>query len=185
MKRGFTLIEILVSVAIFAVVMVIALGALLSVSVSDRKAESLKAVINNLNFAMDSMARAIRTGYNYNCNSSTGGNCTLGGSSLYFTPANGGSQEAYRLDTSGCTNGVGCIERSTDGGATWSAITAPEVIIANPSNRLFYLIGAPEGSNDNVQPKVDIVISGYVQISASQQSAFHLQTSVTQRLYDQ
>ena len=59
MHRGFTLIELMVSVTIFIIVMVIALGSLLSISEAERKAEQLKTVMNNLNFGLESMARAI------------------------------------------------------------------------------------------------------------------------------
>lgn len=47
----------------------------------------------------------------------------------------------------------------------------------------FYTKGAPSG--DGLQPKVNILISGSVPVSGTQRSAFNLQTSVTQRLYDQ
>src|SRR5437868_2432209 len=70
MQKGFTLIEVLVSVMIFSIVMTVALRALLSMSESDRRAEAMKSVINNLNFALDSMVRDIRTGYNYHCGTS-------------------------------------------------------------------------------------------------------------------
>lgn len=205
MKRGFTLIEILVSVAIFSVVMVIALGALLAMSVSDRKAETIKTVANDLNFTLDSMSRDIRTGYGYNCGSSSGHDCTSGASSFYFTTSSGASY-AYRFDNlsndSGATANcgqtsaaaVGCIERSTDGGVTWFPLTAPEVIV---SNGTFYVRGSLVGSADNTQPIVSITLSAYVVVTGGASSAsqcgtagnqcsqFYLQTSITQRAYDQ
>lgn len=202
--KAFTLIEILVSVAIFSVVMVIALGALLAMSSSDRKAESIKSVVNNLDFALDSMSRAIRTGTAYNCNSSAGGDCASGGTALYFTPSSG-VVVAYKLDTSSSdcnqpTGPVGCIARASasDGFTTWSAITSPDVIITNSD--LFYLRGAAVGSPNNTQPIVNITISGYVVVNGGvssqagcftggvpngQCSVFQLETSVTQRVYDQ
>ena len=67
LSKGFTLIEVMVSVMIFSVVMTVALGALLAMSESDRRAEALKSVINNLDFAMDALTRTVRTGYNYHC----------------------------------------------------------------------------------------------------------------------
>ena len=195
--RGFTLIEMLVSIAIFTVVMVIALGALLAMSSADRKAESLKSVVNNLNFSIDSMARSLRTGTQYNCGSSSGGNCTAGGPSLYFTSASG-VQTAYRLENLATDPGsaaaicgqvspnVGCVARSTDGGSSWYAITSPEVVInPSPSTILFYLIGAPPGTADNIQPKVVMTISGTVQVTPTDSSTFHVQTAITQRFYDQ
>lgn len=188
--RGFTLVEMMVSVAIFAIVMTVALGALLSMSESDRKAQTLKSVINNMNFALDAMSRSIRTGQAYHCDTTQG---TLSvtrdcpdnpASSLAYQPAQGGTV-IYRLENSSgslCgqpSGAVGCIVRSTDGGVTYGAITSSEVYINALS---FYVTGAQSAS---VQPKVTILISGVVTVSGAQDSPFNLQTSVTQRLYDQ
>ncbi|MDE2071540.1 MAG: prepilin-type N-terminal cleavage/methylation domain-containing protein [Patescibacteria group bacterium] len=198
--KGFTLIEMLVSVAIFAFVVVIALGALLAISASDRKAESLKAVINNLNFSLDSMSRSIRTGYNYHCGSFGGGDCQSGSNFFAYTAADG-TQVAYQL-VSGSGNAtvcgqtgsnIGCIVRSTDGGASWQPLTAPEVVVNDystsvPASYMFYLVGSiPQSQNDPIsaQPKVNILISGAVVLTPTQQSKFNLQTTVTQRIYDQ
>lgn len=192
-QRGFTLIEMLVSTAIFTMVMVIALGALLAMSESDRKAQTLKSVINNLNFSLDSISRTVRTGYGYHCGSPTGGDCTNppGGTSFYFTAADG-TQVAYRFENSvtdgnagticGQVINIGCLARSTNGGTTWAAVTAPEVTITNMS---FYLLGSGQSGVDTIQPKITILMSGYVQVTGNRQTVFNLETSVTQRLYDQ
>lgn len=189
--RGFTLIEMLVSTAIFTVVMVIALGALLSMSESDRKAQTIKSVVDNLNFSMDSMTRAMRTGSAYACGA--GGDCPNGGTQVSFTDSDGKPVAyQYSQSASACGNAVGCILRSTDGGTTWAAITAPEVAI---TYLRFYLLGSPVG--DGIQPKFTIAVSGYVQFqgggassctgltSSGASTCFSLQTSVTQRIYDQ
>jgi prepilin-type N-terminal cleavage/methylation domain-containing protein len=196
--KGFTLIEILVSVAIFSIVMVMALGALLAMSTADHRAELLKSALNNLNFALDSMSRDVRTGWAWGCNSTPGTNCqSPGANEFVYTSADYG-QVLYKYDTSTsdcgqATGAVGCIARSTDGGNHWAAVTAPEVVIQNLSGCsagttpcLFYLVGAPAGSTgDTVQPKLTITLSGYVQLTPTQQSPINLQTTVTQRLYDQ
>lgn len=191
MHKGFTLIEIMVSVAIFSVVMVISLGSLLAITASDKKAETLKSVMNNLNFALDSMSRSIRTGTNYHCGS---GGDTTQPFDCADTPSNylvflavDGSRVTYMYEplAVNCGPGAGgCIKRDITppvGLATGLLqITAPEVII---SNLAFYVKGAPTG--DGIQPKVTLTLSGYVQVTATQKSSFNLQTSVTQRIYDQ
>lgn len=172
----------LVSVAIFSVVMVIALGALLSMSEANRKAETLKSVINNLNFSLDSMSRSIRTGNDYRCGAGQYVSCPSGATQFQFVyPRN----TFYKLETSnaslcGQTGTVGCITRSIDGGVTYAPITSPEVIVTNLK---FYLVG--NSLVDNLQSRVFITLSGYVKVSSSQNSTFNLQTSITQRLYDQ
>src|SRR3569623_1621881 len=191
-QKGFTLIEIMVSVAIFAIIMVMALGALLSVSAADRKSESLSSVMNNLNFALESMTRAIRTGYDYHCGTTTGGDCTTGGTLLKFTSQDN-KAVIYAYDNSsacGQTGTVkGCILRSPDGGVSYLPITSPEVIITNAastgSGLELYLRGSSHGtSGDDSLPNVIITLTGYVQLTATQKTPFSLQTSVTQRLYD-
>ena len=66
-KSGFTLIEIIVSLALFSVVITIAVGALLILITSNRQLQNEQSVLSNLSFALDSMTREIRTGSNYYC----------------------------------------------------------------------------------------------------------------------
>jgi prepilin-type N-terminal cleavage/methylation domain-containing protein len=197
--RGFTLIEILVSVSIFAVVMTMSLGALLAMSESNRRVETMKAVINTLNFSLDSMSRAIRTGYQYHCATETGGDCPAGASYLNFTSSDGALIEyRYNTDCDGDGNTATiykCIERQSTpqsgSPSGWSSLTSKEVVIEALT---FYVVGVEVG--DNVQPKVTILLSGYVVTAGggssfsacgttAQCSSFNLQTSVTQRIYDQ
>ncbi len=189
--KGFTLIEMLVSVAIFSVVMVMALGALLSLSTADRKAQALKSAIDNLNFGLDSMSRSIRTGYGYHCGSFAGQDCSSGSNTFFFTSSSN-VVTAYQLSTDPAicnqTGAVGCIAKWTATTNAWLPITSPDVIIKDLSawgSYLFYVTGSTQGTADNRQPLVIVTLSGYAQVSSSQQSAFNLQTSITQRLYDQ
>jgi len=66
-QSGFTLIEIIVSLALFSVVITIAVGALLILIASNRQLQNEQSVLSNLSFALDSMTREIRTGSNYYC----------------------------------------------------------------------------------------------------------------------
>ena len=69
---GFTLIEMIVSLALFSVVITISVGALLVLIASNRQLQDEQAVLTNLSFALDSMTREIRTGSAYACGSSSG-----------------------------------------------------------------------------------------------------------------
>lgn len=64
---GFTLIEMIVSLALFSVVVTISVGALLVLIASNEQLQSEQAVLTNLSFALDSMTREIRTGTKYYC----------------------------------------------------------------------------------------------------------------------
>ncbi len=212
MKKGFTLIELMVSVAIFSMVMVVALGALLSISAQERKAETLKTVMTNLDFALDSMSRSIRTGLNYQCNPSlpiagvpTATDCP-GGSYIIAFQAVAGSLPSClpnancivvycRGTGSTCSSSGTTVLRSINNGPFYP-ITTTEIQIAN---LMFYVKGAPR--SEGFQPKVTISMNGYIPLSgnatseasclapgssgSAQCSAFNIETSVTQRLYDQ
>ncbi len=66
-KKGFTLVELMVSLSIFSIVMVISTGTLLIMIDINAKAQALYTSTTNLSFALDSMTREIRTGYHYYC----------------------------------------------------------------------------------------------------------------------
>lgn len=181
--RGFTLIEILVSVAIFSTVMTMALGALLAMSESDRKAQTLKSVVNNLNFSLDAMSRSMRTGVNYHCDVLTGTessprDCASGATSMAFRSAEGQSVRYCRGNGSSCASDGTAVLVSKNG-SPYAPLTAAEVTITNLQ---FYVEGAEDSE---LQPYVAIYLSGEVPVGGLQTSSFDLQTSVAQRLYDQ
>ena len=119
-NSGFTLVEMIVAVALFAVVMLISVAALLSLVDANRKAQALQSVMNNLNIALDGMVRAVRMGSNYRCNVQsppieTPADCTNGGTVLYFTPfgANPSDrQEDWVYSFAADADGIGRIYRS-------------------------------------------------------------------------
>ena len=185
--KGFTLIELMVSVTIFIVVMTVSLGALLAMSASDRKAEAVKTIMNNLSFALESMSRTIRTGYNYTCTGGTPDCNTTPSYRFTFTAANG-STVSYCLGSgtscgtgTTCTDTNGCrIMRRIGTSGNFEPLTAPEVKV---SDLKFYLVGS--NPSDFVQSRVIVTLSGSIATSGTVPTKFELQTSVTQRLYDQ
>jgi len=65
--RAFTLVEIIVSLAIFSIVAVVALGALVKIISANNKAQTLQSAMTNLNYAIESISREMRVGKNYYC----------------------------------------------------------------------------------------------------------------------
>ncbi len=57
----------MVSIAIFSIVMVIVIGALLMLNDANKKAQALRAVVDNLNFAIEDITRNLKTGTDYSC----------------------------------------------------------------------------------------------------------------------
>lgn len=172
-EKGFTLIEMIVAVFVFTIVVVIASGGLLSVIHANRKAQALKSVMSNLNFAMESMTRSIRTGTRYSCGG--GGDCADDGSTIFnFIDSKGRSVEYSFID--------GSIIRTIDDktlGLITGPITAPEV---NIDSMAFYADGVAEG--DSAQPRVFIIIKGTAGTDNKSRTSFSLETLVSQRLLD-
>ena len=101
--RGFTLIEMIVSLAIFSIVAVVALGALTKIISANKKAQSLQSAMTNLNFTLESMSREMRVGSNFRC--AVGG----GASSIASFPISALGCSSLTSPT-GATNGqVGAV----------------------------------------------------------------------------
>ena len=162
------------AVSVFLVIMTISMGAILSIFDANRKAEAEKTVMDNLNFAVETMSREIRFGTHYHCGSSqpltTPQNCPAGDTFLSFLSSSG-VQTVYML------NGTS-LEESVDGGNTYVAVTAPEIVI---NSLEFYVIGASP-SPGTLQPKVLIKITGTAGTKASSITDFTLETLASQRL---
>ncbi len=178
---GFSLIEIMVSMSLFITVIVISMGSILSVLDANRKSQSLRAVMDNLNFTLESMTRTIRFGNHYHCGSS--GNtslpldCASGADSLTLVGPDNASV-TYKLVSSR-------IDRIVDNGVSpqEAFVTSVDVTITKLT---FYVFGSAEfnGGADLYQPQVILVISGYAGTKASSQSTFTIETTVSQRLFD-
>lgn len=159
-QQGFTLVEMIVAVFIFSVVMIVAATAVVTMLDANRKAQATKTVMNNLNFALDAMTRAIRVGTNYE--SPNEGTFT-------FIDSNN-VEVTYKFTESG---EVGRIDREQNG-AGFLPVTAPDVDI---DTLAFY-------PGTGAQPRVLVIIRGTAGKTARTRVPFNLQTLITQRFLD-
>ena len=189
-KSGFTLIEIIVSLALFSIVITIAIGALLILIASNRQLQDEQSVLSNLSFALDSMTREIRTGSNYYC--ANGGNADSGSSGRYLF-----SCSPSRLNLTDGPSVTGDCPDANSGNAAFHGISFDEggdsVTQNATSKRIVYFFDRDEGKlfrrlsgetpesivsdgiyisdanfyvtgsdrSDDVQPKISIVIEAY------------------------
>lgn len=178
-KRGFTLVEMIVSLGLFTIIMFVATSAFLSIVNTDRKARTIRIAADNLNIALEDISRRIKTGTAYYCDggvgtaiNATNDTCTLGGTSIAFTDQFGVRTSYKKVGTS--------IERETFGGSSLQ-VTSPEIII----NTLKFIVSGSSAfsSGNYAQPMVIISIDGSLG-SGPIGSGFKIQTTVTQRAYD-
>lgn len=204
-KRGFTLIEVLISVAIFMAVMTVAIGALIMMNNSLQKAKLLRASVENVNLALESMSKRLRTGLLYRCLSAEEVNYSNQFQAYdirncdYEAPEDGFgvsfySQElekfvAYRWGSHPDLNKIeiatsqdAVFSWSNDGDDTLNAITSAEVKI---KNLRFYVSGSGN-ENPAIQPRVTILINASAELPGKTflDTNFNLQTTVSQRIFE-
>lgn len=186
-ERGYTLIEMTVAVGLFSLVMLLATGAFLKFISLDKRARSTSEVANNLTFAVDSMARSIRTGQNYRCGGEgQGPNCwsTQTSRSTFSVLDDDGRTVTYLLKTDGsigrCTTTTGASCTS----ANATSLTDPRITIQGLS---FYVrgVGTTTAAEKFVQPHVLFTIHGYMRPEADGPTLdFTIETMATQRLIE-
>ncbi|MFT5036525.1 MAG: prepilin-type N-terminal cleavage/methylation domain-containing protein [Candidatus Azotimanducaceae bacterium] len=207
-QQGFTLIEMLVSLALFTIVVTMSVGTLLILVDANARAQNTHLVVTNLTFALDSMTREIRTAFNWSCGDS--GNveptvpirtvvspCLVPGNYISIVEsvdrltANYASERVtYWYDNDYWTSrsgieGHGAILRklgADTGDGPWTPLTAEEIVIEEMG---FSVTGtARYGDGDTEQPRATIYIKGRAGVVDTTTKEFTVQTTVTQRLFD-
>lgn len=167
LTRGFTLMEMLISIAIFAVCIGIASGAFIRGLRSQRAIVSLIAANDNISIALEQMLREIRTGYQFSTTTPV---------ELVFFNANN-VLVSYRLEN-------GAIERGIEEppGSTvfvYRPITGDNVIITRFNIGLF---GNTFG--DGFPPRITLSISITPNSSYLSNVSVDIQSTVSARFID-
>ncbi|MCX6757403.1 MAG: prepilin-type N-terminal cleavage/methylation domain-containing protein [Candidatus Nomurabacteria bacterium] len=196
-KGGFTIVETMIAVALFTIIMIIGIGALLNASNYHKKSQKFRSIMDNLSFVMEDMSRSLRTGSNYHCGIDSitlavpdcGDNGPLG-TTLAFQDAT--LKWQYYAFTATSDNRYNDIIRSFQS-ETLADLSLMGTVTLNPaevkldSNSGFIVRGAELGSADNIQPYIIIRLSGVIFTNSSGNNdpiPFSLETSVSQRLID-
>jgi prepilin-type N-terminal cleavage/methylation domain-containing protein len=195
--KGFTLVELLVVLALFTTVMTIASGALFSAQESNTKLQQTQVILDGVNLAMEEMIRDIRYGSMYFCTGTVpetipaAQSCAYpnGNTVLIFKPStaltiNNSSNDrvAYYI-----SNGV-IYKKYYPEGIVSSAVqvTTSDVSVEQLS---FYVKGAENtGATppDYAQPVITLSISGVTKPSNPKvlPVRFSVQTSASSRKLD-
>lgn len=183
--RGFSLLEMIVSVGIFAIMMLVATSTYFTLIAIDRRARATNQVVSNISFAVDAMTRGMRTGTGYQClnnRADSFGNSPSGCTQFsYIDPSlpAGSNVVTYFMKANGtigrCESNTTCL---IDASAV--AITDPAITITSLT---FYVRGV--GNTDDFQPQVLFTIKGSMPADSSgNPTTFILEESATQRLID-
>lgn len=197
----------LVSISIFAVVVTMAIGTLLVLIDANGRAQSMQLVMTNLTFALDSMTREIRTGYNWSCGTYSGSGAPAVPNDTAVDDCSGAGGNYLSIIESGesLTGGLGSkrvtywfdsasstikrkLGNASDAAEEWVPLVGSDIIIDDV--RIVVTGTQRQGSTGNiVQPTATFYIKGKAGVTAAQTSGvqirnFDLQTTVTQRLLD-
>lgn len=176
-QKGFTLVEMLVAIAIFMIVVTTTLGAFLKMVDVNKKVQSVRNAMDNANLAMETMMRNIRLGYDY---------CQVGpgcdGNNISFRDQSG-NIVTYELvegpSVLGQKESPFQMARTVNGGPQ-VAITSPDIAIEDLT---FEVNGGSIG--DGVQAHVKIFVKGTTLLLNNEHNFdFSFQSLATQRLYD-
>lgn len=188
-ERGFTLVELIVSMGLFIVVVFGTTSAMLTMLDANRKAQAMRTAMEGLGFALDDIARSVRVGGDYDC--------LLSGDVSPTEPSVDMSDPAFDSATNSCVGvkikmDIGVVAyyiegteikksftpTSGSGGYSGLVLTPPEISISSGS--FFDVLG--DQTSD--QPRIFIHLLGTAGDKPGFQSQFRIQTVVTARLPD-
>lgn len=182
---GFTLIELLVSIALFSVVLVMALGAILTIVDLNRKTQAMSSVTNNVNFAVESMVRIIKSAESISA--SGGAGCEVGSDtpqiSLDYIDTYGIFPDIPGISTKGVHYRHNCSDNTIERQITNDGISPNSndwVSITSIDDLDIVRVDFNVTTDD--QQKVKLLIEGIANVG-SETSDFIIQTTATRRQY--
>jgi prepilin-type N-terminal cleavage/methylation domain-containing protein len=204
-RGGFTLIELLVSVTLFTVVMLVSVAAILSIIGGNKKAQAINSVVNNLNFAIESMVRDMKTGFIYKCPDNNGDypgegwpitqtttnlcpspNTAVRTVAFFSTLSGKPEAVEYHFEPGGGAQSYGVIQKKTyvNGATRVEDLTSPDVDI----KEVRFYVNSPLPASQQLdvtkksQPSIFMIMSGIARTSENETTRFGLQTFVSQRI---
>ncbi len=189
----------MIAISLFIIIVMAGMGALLNANLLHSKSQSMRSIMDNLNFIMEDLSKNLRTGYNYYCitgkdtlidvdYSKSGKDCW----GIAFEHQDGikdepNDQWVYYIgpDMSIKDEPI-AIWKSTTGPYDTSSfikLTSDEIII-DATQSIFLITGAESPLEGNLeQPFVTIKLVGSI-VYNNVVTPFSLQTSVSQRQVD-
>lgn len=166
-NKGISLVEIIVSMGLFALLMTVGAGAVVNVLDARNKAREIRMAVDNVSTALEYMSRELRFGYDFDCEDrGWRHDCPAGDETIRFLDY-AGKEITYTLSG-------GAITRNKEG--TVYPLTGTTNMTIN--NLDFYVNGSLAA--DVFQPFITIVVKGTA-VAGKQPVPFLLQTSVSAR----
>ncbi len=195
-KSGFTLLEMIVSMGIFTIVAVIAVGSLVRITSLNRQAQAMQAAMNNINYILESMSREMRFGYKYHC---LDGDLYNGGQ-ISFQECGAGDDKAILFESTkfgpnnACRlvyaywfindNGKWSINKSQQTACNQSLNRDDSWPMIDPGNVTVTNIDIDVRAGNLGYAMFAIDMTGYSGAKENERSDFRIKTAVSQRIRD-
>ncbi|MDB5260609.1 MAG: hypothetical protein JWN37_840 [Candidatus Nomurabacteria bacterium] len=199
--KGFTLVELLVSMALFISIITIAVGALFSAQAINARLEQSQVILDGVNLVVEGMTRDIRYGSQFYCGVPTvapvpRNDCSyresVGSSFLVLKPVEplaGTTDPTQDRITYSLENGVIYKDEYANSNVNNKKryqITSSDVFI---SNLTFYVSGAlssTNGGTDTNQPVITLILAGKTLPNnvRARPVTFNVETSISSRGLD-
>ncbi len=175
MKKGFTLIELIIAVGLFSILVAIAAGGYVNALRTEREVAALASAQSNAGLAIEQMTREVRTGYLFchdpnNNNPSAACNCTTSGTTWTCSALDFYNSQTEHVNYSLAGNMLTRSDNNENGGVP-EIITSDNVAV---SSLRFILQGQLEGDHWNPSSTDPAIAS----------TTLHLETSVSARQID-
>lgn len=151
----------MVAVGLFVAVAFIVTSVFLTLADANRKAQNVRLVMDNLNFAIDSMALKMREGSNYQTN---------GDGDMSFARLEGGQNVYYTYGLTDKEEIASCKGQSAFSCSLDKPITAPQITVTN------FEVKMSQASSK----RATILIQGTAG-SGKTKTTFNIQTTVSER----
>lgn len=191
---GFTLIEMLVSLALFTIVSTVTVGALLSLIGGSQRLMKQQTLTSSAIWSLDNMTREIRTGNYYYCGDSDASkdvediaDCASGNKAMSFVESStrsssGGRVAYYFAKDPSLTGEPGSLWRKI--GTDLATKLLPDDVVVDISRSRFFVTGSEtltKNNTDTEQPTVTIIM---VLAETAETASTTFQTTITQRSLD-
>jgi hypothetical protein len=191
----------MISIGLFTVIMTIGISAILAVNNTSKKTQAMRAIIDNMSFVMEDMARSMRLGDYFVCvpagaptlgdvwdgttqrtaDAPLNSDCKSISFEPYwdFQPSNYENQVAYYINN-------GAVWKKSDTETSFLSqdmvpITPAEIYI-DENKSGFTVTGSSRA--DTKQPLITIVLSGTITLPGGGTTDFNMETTVSQRSLD-
>lgn len=188
-KKGFTLVEMMVVLAIFSIATVVIVDIFMTASRAQRRTLAIQKIQTDAQYSLEAMAREIRMdSIDYAWSGYVGG-INIPDEELALRDADDNSI-IFKKDSANCPTGTtNCLAVSLNGGTTWASITSKGI---NVEDLKFYIdppvdpfkVNAGYTYDSDHQPRVTIVlVTKGVGGRPDEQKTVYLQTTVSNRIY--